>query len=160
MTRRPRLLTVVMIAMAFAMTACQTTTSTVDELDYEDFDYIDSFAQIWTRRDPGGDYIVYLYSTSCATCEDIKDELFAFAQNYTAHHVYFFDITGYQTSDPDVAQNFVAVTGITQLYYPALLLVQNQSFDPTAQNRYYYSGKTRILPILYDLEHGVFTFGD
>ncbi|HRY78447.1 MAG TPA: hypothetical protein P5154_06775 [Candidatus Izemoplasmatales bacterium] len=160
MTRRSWLLAVLVTAMAFALTACGSTTTTADELGYEDFDYIDSFAQIWTRRDPGGDYIVYLYSTSCATCEDIKDEMFAFAQNYTARHVYFFDITGYQTSDPDVAQNFVAVTGITQLYYPALLLVEDQGFDPTAQNRYFYSGKTRILPILYDLEQGVFTFGD
>lgn len=145
---------------SFSLWGCGTTT-TSEELGYEDFDDIDTFAQIWTRPESSGDYLVYLYSKDCESCEDLKAAMFAFATDYAEEFpVYFLDITDVGSTDTDAQTNFLDVTGIDQLVYPALVLVKNKSFDSTAQSRFYFAGATRIRSILYDMKNGINPFED
>ncbi len=161
MTIRKWLFAGLLVLLSLPLSACATTTAaTTDEgLDYDDFDFIGAFYQIWNRTAPGGDYLVYLYSTDDLACDRLKEDILAFADAYSDHPVYFFDVTGMNTSTASFQEEFRDKTGITSVPYPALFLIKDQSFDKTKVSQYYYSGSAAIRAILYDLENGTFAFG-
>lgn len=161
MTLQKWLLAGLLVLLSLPLSACATTTTTTtaEGLDYDDFEFIGAFYQIWNRNASGGDYLVYLYATDDLNCDRLKEDVLAFADAYSGHPVYFFDVTGISTSDQYFQEYFKAKTGIATVPYPALLLIKDQSFDKTKVSQYYYSGSAAIRAILYDLENGTFTFG-
>lgn len=150
-----------LVLLSFPLLACgeATTTTTADGLDYDDFEFIDYFYQIWNRSASGGDYLVYLYSTDDTPCERLKDDILEFADTYSDHRIYFFDVTDLTTSDQYFTTYFHDMTGLTSIPYPALLLIENRSFDKTKVSQYFFSGAGDIRSILYDLQNGTRTFG-
>ena len=161
MTLQKWLLAGLLVLLSLPLSACATTTTTTtaEGLDYDDFEFIGAFYQIWNRTAPGGDYLVYFYSTADSACERLKEDMLDFADAYDGHPVYFFDVTALTTSDQYFQEYFYLKTGIASVPYPALLLVEDHGFDKTKVSQNYYSGTSAVRAIVYDLQSGTFTFG-
>jgi thiol-disulfide isomerase/thioredoxin len=133
------------------LSACGKTTTTL-AYDYDDFDFIDAYGDVFNRFDET--YLVYIYSTSCPNCAAIKSTVIDFAATYTGHRIYFFDITGIE--DPTGKQTFLDIMGQTTLSFPALIVVVGNGFDRAQTSKYLYLGKVKIPMILNDIENGSF----
>jgi hypothetical protein len=141
-----------LILVGVALYACSTTTITTEGLDYEDFNYIEAYSEIFDRRE--GTYLIYLYEPTCANCNKIKTSVLSFAAGYTAHPIYFFDVTGIE--DEAGEATYLAKTGQTTLSYPALIVVIDNDFDLTNKAKYLYTGVSKIPLVLTDMKNGVY----
>ncbi|MDP3130641.1 MAG: hypothetical protein Q8N15_04820 [Bacillota bacterium] len=142
-----------LLFLAFSVTACAVETTTTDGLDYDDFDYIEDYDEVFNRRE--GTYIVYLYSESCYNCGEIKEDVFAFASTYADRTMFFFNVDG---ATSDLQNAFLTTLGRTQVGTPSLILIKNNAFSTTASSRYFFSGASAILSILEDLEKGTYQY--
>lgn len=140
-----------LILTAFVLVGCGTTTTTADTLNYEDFNYIESYSEVFTRRE--GSYLIYIYEPTCANCNKIKDTVLTFAADYTAHAIYFFDTTDV---DDTGLSAFLLKTGQASVDTPSLIIVIDNDFDTTNQSKYLYTGITKIPLALSDLKKGAF----
>lgn len=148
---------VAFLAVTFALQACSNTTTetTTTGLQYDMFDSITDYDEIFNRRE--GDYLVYLYQTDCVNCLAIKDTVLAFADTYTAHAMYFFNVGGL-SSEYEAA--FLETVGETSSSFgtPTLIVVTNNSFDATAKSHYYFVGKLEIPAVLRDLKNNAYSY--
>jgi hypothetical protein len=143
--------------LGLTMMACATTTTTT-ESPYNLYDHLTTFQQMWNRPVASGDYLVYLYSPASESCDDLKDLIFGYADDAESPYpIYFMDIS---TAPSDAQAQFIEVTGVAKLSYPAVVLVKDKSFDSTAQSQFYYAGVTRIRSLFYDLDNGIDPFTD
>jgi len=152
MTAKRLFLPLLFLFAAFALTACAETT-TAAGLDYDDFDYIEDYDEIFDRR--AGTYIVYLYSESCHNCATIKSEILAFASAYDDHVLFFFNVG---EGSAALQNDYKEAIGITEVQTPVLLLITDNGFDKTASSRFYFAGVTAIRAILNDLENGSYQY--
>lgn len=138
--------------------ACGTTTTTTTESPYHQYDHITTFQQMWNRPVASGDYLVYLYSPASESCIDLENLIFAYADDAESPYpIFFMDIT---SAPSDTQAQFLAVTGIAKLTYPAVVLIQDKTFDSTAQSQFYFEGEIRIRSLFYDLNNGIDPFTD
>lgn len=141
-----------LVLTSFVLVGCGTTTTTADTLDYEDFNYLESYSEIFDRRE--GSYLVYIYEPSCSNCNKIKNTVLTFASEYTAHAIYFFDTT--DIDDQTGLSDFLQRTAQTSLDTPTLIVVVDNDFDKTNQGKYLYTGTSKIPLALSDLKKGAF----
>ena len=153
MTIRRLFLPLLSALLAFTLLACQTTTTTTAGLDYSDFDYIEDYDEVFTRRE--GTYVVYLYSLSCAQCETIKDDVLAFASSYADRTVYFFNL---DLGSSTLQNTFLTTLGKATVGTPTVILVADGGFDKTASSRYFFTGSSDVLSILADLAKGSYPY--
>jgi len=131
------------------------TTTTSTGLDYEMFDYISDYDEIFNRRQ--GTYLVYIYSPSCSVCQSIKETVLEFADTYTGHVIYFLDVT----NATDTAESdFLERIGLdsTNFGTPSLVVVVDQDFDKTAFSHYFFAGATEIPAVLRDIQNGAYQY--
>ncbi|MEC9484752.1 MAG: thioredoxin domain-containing protein [Candidatus Izemoplasma sp.] len=82
--------------------------------DYDSFDHIDSYQAF--PQQPESEYLVYVYSESCAACQQIQEDVFTFAESNAANmKVYFADVNNVSGSN-----NYPGLTGT-----PGILHVRN-----------------------------------
>lgn len=153
MTIRRLLFPLLTLLLGFALVACQTATTTLGGPDYDDFDYIEDYDEVFNRRE--GTYIVYIYSETCGTCNSIKDEVLAFASSYTDRTIYFFNLDGATATKEE---ELLTPLGQSEVGTPTLILVKNKGFDKNAFSNYCFSGSSRILSIIVDLENGDYPY--
>jgi len=153
MTIKRLLLPLLLLVLAFSTTACQAETTTTAGLDYDDFDYIEDYDEVFNRRE--GTYIVYLYSESCFNCGEIKEDVLAFAEAYSDRAMFFFNVDG---ATADLQNAFLTALARTQVGTPSLILIKDNGFSTTASSRYFFSGASAILSILTDLEKGTYQY--
>lgn len=142
--------------LTFAFIGCnKTTETTTTGLDYEMFYHLDDYNTVFNRRE--GTYLVYIYQPTCTGCEAIKDTVLEFADTYTGHVIYFFDVSKATAS---LQVNFLNMIGISSVEFgtPTLLLIINNSFDNTARSHYYFSGASPIQNILRDIEYDSYEY--
>ncbi|MFA5007411.1 MAG: thioredoxin family protein [Candidatus Izemoplasmatales bacterium] len=153
MTIRRLLFPLLTLLVGFALVACQTATTTLGGPDYDDFDYIEDYDEVFNRRE--GTYIVYLYSESCYTCNSIKDEVLAFAGAYADRTIYFLNVDNATATKETV---FLTTLGKNEVGTPTLLLIKDSGFDKNASSRYFFTGSSPILSIINDLENGDYPY--
>jgi thiol-disulfide isomerase/thioredoxin len=152
MTKQRILTPVLALLFAFALFACDQTTTTAGA-DYGDFDFIEDFDEAFNRRE--GTYIVYLYSETCENCNRIKDQMLAFAAAYDDRVIFFFDVAKATTALQDA---FLFQLGKTTVNTPTLILITANGFDKTVASRFYFEGASAILGIINDLENGSYQY--
>lgn len=145
-------LVISMFFLGVALYACSTSTTTPEGLSYEDFNYIEAYSEIFDRRE--GTYLIYLYEPTCSNCNKIKTSVLTFASTYTAHPIYFFDVTGLADETGEAA--YLAKTGQAELIYPTLIVVIDNDFDLTNKTKYLYTGVSKIPLVLTDMKNGVY----
>ncbi len=153
MTMKRLFLPLILLILAFSATACAEKTTTTAGLDYEDFDYIEDYDEVFNRRE--GTYIVYLYSESCFNCGEIKRDVLAFADSYTDRAMFFFNV---DNATAELQNAFLTTLGRTQVGTPSLILIKDNGFSTTASSRYFFSGASAVLSILTDLEKGTYQY--
>lgn len=132
--------------------ACQTTTTTT-AVNFDLFQQVDRYQDIFTRRE--GTYVVYVYSDTCGACLQIKEEMATFANTYTRKVIYFFNASK-ATDAQTYQQLYLTYIGQTQVQTPVLLVVVNNSFDSTNQALYYYAGIAAIRNITRDMQNNAY----
>lgn len=146
-----------MIILGMTFLGCSNTTQevTTTGLDYEMFNYISDYDEVFNRRE--GTYLVYFYSATCANCIAIKNTVLTFANTYTAHTIYFFNV---DNATADLKTEFLTLIGVSSSKFgtPSLIIVKDFKFDKTAQSNYYFSGATDIPPALRDIQNGTYQY--
>jgi thiol-disulfide isomerase/thioredoxin len=137
---------------AASLVACQeqTTTTTVN---FELFEQIDRYQDVFTRRE--GTYLVYVYSDTCVNCQAIKQRVYDFANEYTGHTIYFFN-AALATDAQTQQQAYIAKIGQTQVQTPSLVVVVDNDFDLTMLSNYYFMGAATVLNVLDDIQNGAY----
>ncbi len=137
----------------FGCSGDETTTTT--GLNYEMFNYISDYDEIFDRRE--GDYLVYIYSDTCSICDTIKDTVLEFADTYTGHMIYFFEVT-YATTE--LKTEFLSYIGLNEILFgtPSLVIVKDNSFETTSFSNYFFAGATDIPRVLRDIENGTYNY--
>lgn len=153
MTSKRLLFPLILFILAFSLSACAAETTTSAGLDYDDFDYIEDYDEVFNRRE--GTYIVYLYSESCFNCGEIKEDVLAFAASYTDRAMFFFNVDG---ATADLQNAFLTTLARTAVGTPSLILIKDNAFSTTASSRYFFSGASAVLSILTDLEIGDYPY--
>ncbi len=145
------------LLLGLALLGCtDTTESTTAGLSYDNFFSITDYSQIFNRNE--GTYIVYMYSTSCAHCENIKPTVLGFADTHADDiMIYFFDVTNGTEAAQTVFLNTVGLTTNT-FGTPTLIVVVDNAFDITARSNFLYSGEIPITSILRDIDNGAYTY--
>ncbi len=132
--------------------ACQTTPTTT-EINFDLFQQIDRYQDIFTRRE--GTYLVYVYSDTCGACLQIKEEMATFGNTYTRKVIYFFNASK-ATDAQTYQQLYLTYIGQTQVQTPVILVVVDNTFDSTNQSLYYYAGVQAIRNITRDLQNNAY----
>jgi len=139
----------------FAFLGCSnvTTEVTTTGLDYEMFDYLSDYDEVFDRRE--GTYMVYFYSATCPNCIAIKDTVLEFANTYTRYNLYFFNV---DNATADLKAAFLTTIGVSSSKFgtPSLIIVKDSAFDKTAVSNYYFSGASEIPPALRDIQNGTY----
>ena len=149
-------LSLVILLGVFAFIGCAETTTTVIGLDYTDFDSIVDYSEVFNRRE--GDYLVYVYQTSCAACIRLKSDFLDFADQYDDYNVYFFNVAN--VSESSDSSTYLATIGQPSVQTPVLLVIKNKSFDTTNVSRYFYAGEAKIRAVMTDLQNDAFPYWD
>ncbi len=136
----------------FTLLGCATTTTT-DVLDYDDFDYVDDYNDVFNRSQ--GTYIVYVYASSCSVCAKIKADVLEFAEGYTDYPIYFFDAGAVDTT---YQADYLNTIGQASVQTPTILIIKNNTFDKTNVSRYLFSGESKIRSLMTDLENDAFLY--
>ena len=133
----------------------ETTTTTTTGLDYDAFDYLTDYNQVFTRRE--GTYFVYFYSLTCSNCIKIKSSVLEFADTYSDYNTYFFNV---DNGTDTYKAEFLAAIGVSSTNFgtPSFLVVVNGSFDKTKLSNYFFSGATVIPALLRDIETGTYQY--
>jgi len=142
------------VLVVLSITSCATTTVPTDSLSYDDFDFIESYDEIWNRSE--GTYLVYLYSTSCVNCIEIKSTVLHFAATYSLHNIYFYNVFG--NIDTQAKADYLAKVGDPEVYIPALIVVIDNDFDVSQTSTIFYKGRTDIPEVMEKLLNGTFSF--
>lgn len=147
---------VLSLFLGVALYGCNSeTTTTTTGLNYEMFDYIEDYDEIFDRRQ--GTYLVYIYSPSCTVCESIKDTVLEFADTYTAHEIYFLDVTNASST---AETEFLSLIGLSSTVFgtPSLVIVVDNDFDKTAFSHYFFAGGTEIPAVIRDIQNGAYQY--
>lgn len=148
-----KLLTLLVLSFVLPiLLACQTTTTTT-EINFDLFQQIDRYQDIFTRRE--GTYLVYVYSDTCGACLQIKEEMATFGNTYTSKMIYFFNASK-ATDAQTYQQLYLTYIGQTQVQTPVILVVMDNTFDSTNQALYYYAGVSAIRNITRDLQNNAY----
>lgn len=148
-----KILSLFLIPLLFVFVlACQETTTTTT-LNFDLFEQIDRYQDVFTRRE--GTYLVYVYSDSCVNCATIKERMHEFASTYEGHVIYFFN-AALATDGASYQQSYLTKINQSQVQTPSLIVVVDNDFDLTDVSTYYFSGAQAVLNILDDIEYGVY----
>ena len=135
------------------MIACQTTTTTSTYNGFDLFNQIDRYQDVFTRRE--GTYVVYVYSDTCSSCQNIKQEMFEFGSDYDQKAVYYFNVSK-ATDAQTYQQVFLQYMALSQVQTPAIIIVMNNTFDSTNMSLYYYVGIQSVRNIVRDLRYNAY----
>jgi len=149
--------TLLLFSILFSLVAligCGTQTTTEAVLDYDVFDYLSDYDEVFDR--PAGTYLVYVYAASCQACARLKTDILEFASQYTDHVIYFFNAGAVDSTNQ---APYLAAIGQTSVQTPTMLIIQG-GFDLTNVSRYLFIGETRIRSLLTDLNNDAYQYWD
>lgn len=99
--------------------------------DYADFTAIDDFANIFTQKDTDSilidKYVVYFYSESSVTCEDIKDDMLKLLANLEKDGYTVFILDNDNATD-DTRSDYLTVIDESSVKVPTLITVVDGAF--------------------------------
>ena len=147
--------TILLFSILFSLLAligCGTKTTTEDALDYDDFDYLSDYDEVFDR--PVGTYLVYVYAETCQACARLKTDILAFASQYTDHVIYFFNAGAVDSTNQ---APYLEAIGQASVQTPTMLVIKD-GFDLTNVSRYLFIGETRIRSLITDLTNDAYPY--
>ena len=142
---------VLLLFLLFTFVGCNQTTQY--ELNYDEFDYIEDYDEVFNRRE--GTYLVYVYSLTCAICQELKPTILNFADTYEDNMLYFFNV---DKASPELRQAYLDKIGLSKLNTPVLLVIVDNDFDKTNLTNFYFDGKAKIPSIINDIQNGTYEY--
>lgn len=141
------------VLAALSLVGCTQTTTTTTNINFDLFEQIDRYQDVFTRRE--GTYLVYVYSDTCVNCQPIKQRMYDFATNYEGHTLYFFNAA--KATDAQAhQQTYLAKIGQTQVQTPSLVVVVANNIDMTALSSYLFFGAAAVVNVLDDIQNGAY----